>query len=106
MHGRVIPSATLRSGAIAIDPARREARLDGRLLPLTGMPLRILEMLMLAEGRVVTRAQLKTSLWPNTARIDTERRLNTAVRALREAIGDTAGEPRLIMTVRGHGYRW
>ena len=96
----------LRSGPLVIDRARRQARLDGRLLALSRLPLAILEALLRAEGRIVTRAELKQQLWPYAERIDTERRLNTAVRALREALDDTAATPSLILTVRGHGYRW
>jgi DNA-binding winged helix-turn-helix (wHTH) protein len=96
----------LRSAGIAFDKATRQLRVEGRLVALGGLPLRILEQLISADGRLVTRAELKQRLWPYAARIDTERRLNTAVRALRQALGDTAAEPRLILTVRGHGYRW
>lgn len=106
MLARPAVSAKLSSGRIVIDRDKREARLDGRLLGLSGLPLRILETLVIAEGRLVTRAELKRMLWPYAERIDTERRLNTAVRALREALGDTAATPALIGTVRGHGYRW
>lgn len=73
---------------------------------ISGLPLRILEILLASGGRVVTRAEFKQSLWPYAARIDTERRLNTAMRALREALGDSGGEPRFIETLRGRGYRW
>ena len=96
----------IRSGPFRLD--RRERRLTraGKPVPLTGLPFRILELLMLADGAMVTRAELKRILWPHAQRIDTERRLNTAVRALREALGETADEPRHIATIRGHGYRW
>src|SRR5690349_11188278 len=73
---------------------------------ISGLPMRILEILLASDGRVVTRAEFKQALWPYAARIDTERRLNTAVRALREALGDSGGEPHYIETVRGRGYRW
>ena len=96
----------LRSGPVVIDRNRREAYLAGRALSLSGLPLRILEELIAADGDVVTRVELKRKFWPYAERIDTERRLNTAVRALREALGDTAAEARLITTIRKHGYRW
>jgi len=96
----------LQAGALRVDVGERRAWCDGRLLPVTGLPLRILELLLQAEGRLVTRAELKSALWPYAIRIDTERRLNTAVRALREALGDSAHRPTHIETVRGVGYRW
>ena len=78
----------------------------GRAVPVSTLPLRILEMLIEAEGRLVTRTEFKQALWPYAVRIDTERRLNTAVRALREVLGDDGREPRFVETVRGRGYRW
>ena len=99
------PAAT-GSPRVRIDASKRQAFYDGRLLNLSGLPFRILQILLECDGNVVTRPELKLALWPYAERIDTERRLNTAVRALREALGDTAAEPRLIATVRKHGYRW
>ena len=100
------PVKTLRWGPFALDlEAMRLAR-DGAPVALGGQPLEIMALLLAEPGRVVTRAALKGALWPNSARIDTGRRLNTAMRALREALGDTADTPRFIETVRGRGYRW
>lgn len=96
----------LRSGPIVLDTARREVSLNRRPLEISGLPLRILEELIRSEGETVSRAELKRKLWPHAQQIDIERRLNTAVRALREALGDNASEPRLVRTVRGCGYRW
>jgi len=94
------------SRRVRIDPSKRQAFRDGQPLSVSGLPFRILEILLESDGKLVTRAELKRMLWPYAERIDTERRLNTAVRALREALGDTAAKPGLIETVRKHGYRW
>ncbi len=64
------------------------------------------EELIRSEGETVSRAELERKLWPHAQRIHIQRRLNTAVRALREALGDNASEPRLVRTVRGCGYPW
>lgn len=96
----------LCSGPVELNAETREVTNEGVPVGLSGLPFRILEQLMLAEGRVVTRIELKRILWPYAERIDTERRLNTAIRGLREALGDEGSKPRLIQTVRGHGYRW
>ncbi len=98
--------AILRSGPLALDRRQRQLARAGKEVPMSGLPLRILELLMAADGQLVTRAELKQALWPYAARIDTERRLNTGVRSLREARGDTAITPRYVATVRGLGYRW
>lgn len=78
----------------------------GVCVPVSALPLRILDLLLSASNQVVSRQVLKTALWPNSDAIDTEKRLNTAMRALREALGDSAENPRYIQTVRGLGYRW
>ena len=76
------------------------------MLATRGLPIKILCMLIEADGRVVTRRHFKESLWPGYGQVDTERRLNTAVRALRQALEDSAESPGYIETVRGYGYRW
>src|SRR5205085_9779170 len=100
------PLSKLRVGALTIDRAERRAMLGGQALDLSPLLLRLLERLAEHPGRVASRAELKRVLWPYAERIDTERRLNTAMRALRAALGDDADEPRFIETVRSHGYRW
>ena len=96
----------LRAGALTIDRAEHRASLRGKAIELSPLLLRLLEHLAEHSGRVVTRAELKRILWPYAERIDTERRLNTAMRALRSALGDDAEAPRYIETLRSHGYRW
>lgn len=95
-----------RSGPFAFDTEAQSLTRGGARVALSGKPLAILELLITTPGKLVTRADLKGQLWPNCERIDTERRLNTAMRALREALKDTAESPRFIETVRGRGYRW
>jgi DNA-binding winged helix-turn-helix (wHTH) protein len=101
-----LQTSVLRVGGLIIDRAERRATLAGRPLELS--PLLFCLLLHLAEhpGEIVARADLKKVLWPYAERIDTERRLNTAMRSLRAALGDDANSPRLIETVRSHGYRW
>ncbi len=91
----------LGSGRYALDAAGLTRK--GARVALAGLPLRILTLIMAREGALATRSELKQALWPGTERIDTERRLNTAVRALRAALGEDAD---LVETVRGMGYRW
>src|SRR3954463_1268690 len=97
---------SLRVGGLVIDLKQQRAALDGALLDLSPLLLRLLTCLAGRPGDLVTRADLKRTLWPYAARIDTERRLNTAVRGLRAALGDEAETPRYVETVRGCGYRW
>ncbi len=96
----------MKSGPFTLDRERRRLVREGAEVKIGGLPLQILELLLAAPGKVVTRAALKSALWPNSDRIDTERRLNTAMRALRGALGDAADAPHYIETLRGCGYRW
>lgn len=108
LWSRIAPPrpAALRAGPLTIDRKERRATLGGRTLELSPLLFRLLERLVEHPGRIVTRAELKRALWPYAERIDTERRLNTAMRALRGALRDDADAPRFIETVRSHGYRW
>lgn len=92
--------------SLSIDRAEQRLVHHGRTIALSSLPWRLLLALIDRPGQLITRAELKCILWPHAARIDTERRLNTAMRALRTALDETAESPRFIATVRGHGYRW
>jgi TolB-like protein/DNA-binding winged helix-turn-helix (wHTH) protein len=78
---------------------------DGRRIRLQSQPLFILEELLTHPGRLVTRAELITRLWPKGV-VDFDTALNSAVRRLRGALGDHAETPRYIETVPRRGYRF
>ena len=91
---------------LTFDPVAMRLTGPGLSTPLTGLPCRILERLIATPGAVVTRAELKAAFWPGSQRIDTERRLNTAMRALRRALDACGGDGDWIETLRNVGYRW
>src|SRR4051812_6847056 len=95
-----------RTGTLSFDRIEQRITLDDRPLDLSPLLFRLVQHLADRPGRLVSRSELKRVLWPYAERIDTERRLNTAMRTLRSALGDDANAPRYIATVRGHGYRW
>jgi tetratricopeptide (TPR) repeat protein len=66
----------------------------------------VLHELLKSPGRVVTRQELAATLWPKELYVDAEHGLNTAVRRLREALGDSADEPRYVETLPKLGYRF
>lgn len=68
-------------------------------------PLQVLASLLECPGEVVTREQLIARLWPSSV-VDFDTGLNTAVRKLRVALGDTADTPRYIETLPRRGYRF
>jgi Tol biopolymer transport system component/DNA-binding winged helix-turn-helix (wHTH) protein len=79
---------------------------SGVRLPIQEKPLQVLRLLLEAEGKVVTREQLCAALWPGDTFVDFEHGLNTAVKKLRQALEDSAEEPRFIETHPRMGYRF
>jgi DNA-binding winged helix-turn-helix (wHTH) protein/Tfp pilus assembly protein PilF len=95
-----------RAGELVVDLELRRLYRDGRRVALQETPLRLLCLLLERGGRPVARRELHEALWPRYEWDSFERNVNTAVRKLRQAIGDDAREPRLIETMRASGYRW
>ena len=106
LWSRIEAKSEISGRRLTIDRRERTAALGERRLELSPLLFDLLAVLVDRPGRLVTRAELKRVLWPYAERIDTGRRLNTAVRALRVALGDDGATPRLVQTVRGRGYRW
>src|SRR5579864_5371338 len=97
---------TLRFGVYEADLATGELRKNGSLIRLQEQPFQILAMLLERPGDLVTREDLRTKLWPADTFVDFDHSLNTAVNKLREALGDTASNPRFVQTVARRGYRF
>lgn len=83
-----------------------ELRKNGVRVKLHGQPCQILLMLLQANGEVVSREALRAALWSADTFVDFEHSLNTAVKKLRQALGDDADQPRYIETVPRAGYRF
>jgi DNA-binding winged helix-turn-helix (wHTH) protein/Tfp pilus assembly protein PilF len=98
--------SSYRFGPFALDLRSGELIRNGRRVRLQDKPCSILCALAEHPGEVVTRAELQRRLWPNDTYVDFEDGLNTAMRKLREALGDDPQSPRYIETVRGRGYRF
>jgi DNA-binding winged helix-turn-helix (wHTH) protein/tetratricopeptide (TPR) repeat protein len=75
-------------------------------MKLQGQPFVILEILLAHAGKVVTREEIRGTLWPSDTFVDFEHGLNTSVKKLRQVLCDSADEPSYIETVRGLGYRF
>ena len=78
----------------------------GIRIKVQDQPLQVLEALLDAPGELVTREQLRERLWPSGTFVDFNQGLNTAVRKLRRALGDSASMPRYVETVARRGYRF
>jgi DNA-binding winged helix-turn-helix (wHTH) protein len=94
-----------RFGTFEADSATGELRRAGRPVGLQEQPFRLLLALLERPAEAVTRAELREKLWGET-HVDFEEGLNTAVRKLREALGDSASNPRFIETLPRRGYRF
>ncbi len=75
-------------------------------MQLQEQPFRVLAILLECPGEVVTREQLQGRLWPADTYVGFDEGLNTAIRKLRVAFGDSAENPRFIETVSRRGYRF
>src|SRR5580693_243675 len=95
-----------RFGAFVLDPSSGELRRNGTKLRLQEQPLQVLLKLLENSGNLVTREQLHSALWAADTFVDFDTGLNSAVKRLREALGDSADVPRFIETVPRRGYRF
>jgi DNA-binding winged helix-turn-helix (wHTH) protein len=66
----------------------------------------MLELLLDRRGSVVTREEVRQKLWAADTFVEFDRALNTAVNKVREALGDSANNPRFIETLARRGYRF
>ncbi len=96
----------IRFGDFLLDCETAELRRNGNKSSLQGQPLQILVVLLENPGRLVTREELKKKLWPSDTFVDFDQSLNRAVNRLREALGDSAENPRYVETLPRRGYRF
>ncbi len=80
--------------------------MHGNRTRLQGQPFQVLRVLLERRGEIVTRDELKQFLWPADTFVDFDDGLNTAIRKIRDALGDSAEKPRYIETIPRRGYRF
>jgi TolB-like protein/DNA-binding winged helix-turn-helix (wHTH) protein len=95
-----------RFGPFDVDFRTGELRKNGLRLKVQLLPLRILEILLEDPGHMVTREELQKKLWPEDTFVDFEHGLNSGINKLRQALGDSAAEPKYIETLERRGYRF
>jgi DNA-binding winged helix-turn-helix (wHTH) protein len=100
MNGRAV-----RFGIFELDLRARELRKGGLGLKLDPKPLQVLELLLQRPGELVTRKELRETLWPDSF-VQFDRSINTAVNKLRKVLGDRPDTPRYIETRSRLGYRF
>jgi DNA-binding response OmpR family regulator len=110
------PAATAGSGTpraggpmthngLVLDPDRHEVAVDGSPVQLTHVEFRILQALLEADGRVLSRDQLLDAVWGEDQAEVLDRTVDVHIRRLRDKLGDDPDAPRWVATVRGSGYR-
>lgn len=99
-------SSRFRFGAYEICLRRSELRKDGLKIKLQGKPFQVLALLVERAGQTVTREQFRNRLWPAETTVDFDSNLNTALTKVRQALDESAENPRFVETVPRLGYRF
>jgi len=99
-------SGVVRFATFQVDLRSGELRKQGVKIKLQEQPFRVLTVLLQRPGEVVTREELRNQNWPPDTFVDFENSLNTAINKLRDALGDSADNPRFIETLPRRGYRF
>jgi DNA-binding winged helix-turn-helix (wHTH) protein len=105
-----LPSGCVRFGAFELDLSTGELRSieapdPNHKILLREQVFQVLRMLLEREGKIVTREEIKSRLWPNDTVVDFDQSINAAIKTLRRALGDSADDPRYIETLARRGYR-
>ena len=96
----------VRAGLFEVDLGGCEIHKNGRRVPLQEQPFRVLAILLERPGEVIAREELQARLWPADTFVGFDEGINTAIRKLRVAFGDSADNPRFIETIPRRGYRF
>src|SRR5664279_2928663 len=89
----------VRLGAFEVHLPAGELRSDGEVIRLQGQPFQILQMLIERDGEIVAREAIQKKLWPNDTVVEFDHSINTAIKKLRQAFGDSADKPAYIGTI-------
>src|SRR5712691_2578501 len=106
MRGADPMATSFRFGLFEVDSRTGELRKQGRRIKIRGRPFDILVLLLGRGGDVISRDELRQQLWQADTFVDFDHGLNSAINRLREALGDSAENPRFIETLPKRGYRF
>jgi len=96
----------VRFGVFEVDPRAGELRRNGIKVKIQEQPYQVLALLLERPGEVITREELKRRLWPADTFVDFDHSLNAAIKRLRDALRDSADNPRFVETLARRGYRF
>jgi DNA-binding winged helix-turn-helix (wHTH) protein/Tol biopolymer transport system component len=100
------PDRRLRFAQFELDLDARELLRDGRPVRIQPQPLRVLEILVVQAGTLVTREELRQRIWDEATFVEFDQGLNYCIRQIRLALGDDAATPVFIETLKKRGYRF
>src|SRR6266849_9534957 len=95
-----------RFGAFEVDLHLGQLRKHGIRLKLQDQPFQVLALLLEHPGDLVTREEFRQKLWPADTFVDFDTGLNSAIKKLRDVLGDSAEKPRYIGTLPRRGYHF
>jgi DNA-binding winged helix-turn-helix (wHTH) protein len=95
-----------RFGIFEADAVIGELRRQGLRVRINAQPFQLLLLLLDRPGDLLTREEISSHLWPDGTFVDFEHGVNSAINRIREALGDTAANPRFIETLARRGYRF
>jgi Tol biopolymer transport system component/DNA-binding winged helix-turn-helix (wHTH) protein len=93
-------------GLFEADLKTGELRKNGKRVRIQGQPFRVLAILLEHHGQIVNKEQIQKILWGDNTTVDFDHSLGIAVNKLRDALGDSADNPRFIETLARRGYRF
>src|SRR5882724_8454497 len=96
----------VRFGAFDRDLRLGQLHKHGIRLKLQDQPFQVLALLLERPGDLVTREEFRQKLWPADTFVDFDTGLNSAIKKLRDVLGDSAEKPRYIGTLPRRGYRF
>jgi TolB-like protein/DNA-binding winged helix-turn-helix (wHTH) protein/Tfp pilus assembly protein PilF len=99
------PTRRVRFGPFEADLRSGELRKQGVKVKLQDQPFQVLSLLLQQPGEMITREELRQKLWAADTFVDFDMGLNTAIKRLRDALGDKAESPRYVETLPRRGYR-
>ena len=99
-------AGVVRFGVYEVDPYSGELRKNGIKVKLQEQPFQVLAMLLERPGEVISREELQRRLWPADTFVDFDHSLNAAIKRLRDALRDSADNPRFVETLARRGYRF
>jgi DNA-binding winged helix-turn-helix (wHTH) protein/Tol biopolymer transport system component len=101
-----VPFVVYQFGDFSLHCGKFELCRKGRRLKLERKPFELLVLLVTNNGQVVTRNEIARCLWEREVFVDIEHGINTAIRKIRQVLGDSPDLPRFVQTISGSGYRF